>query len=219
MVKCIQQPKDCGKTLAFIQMETLKFLSATGNFINKAMKMEVLTKKGFTLVELLAVISIIALLSTIAIVSLGSARTKARDGKRIADMRQVSTALEQYYADNGGYPAYLSTAQYVVLGDTNHKALCSRNDTGGSSLNTSANCPGATYTVYMGNIPGYPNPPTLGTCTNTTPTANYCYTSDTVWASVASHAGSYSLFWLLEASNTSLGGKNCTTTPNGVTCT
>jgi len=200
-------------------METPRFWISANNFINKAMKMEALTKKGFTLVELLVVISIIALLSTIATVSLGSARAKARDTTRIATMKQLSTALEQYYADQGGYPAYLSTAQYVVLGDTNHKALCSRNDTGGSSINTSANCPGATYTVYMGNIPAYPTPPTLGTCTNTTPTANYCYTSDTVWASAATHAGSYSLFWLLEAKNTVLNGSACTTTPNGVTCT
>lgn len=63
-----------------------------------------LNKKGFTLIELLVVIAIIALLSTIAIVSLGNARQKARDTKRIADIKQIQTALELDYNNTGtGY--------------------------------------------------------------------------------------------------------------------
>lgn len=53
-----------------------------------------MNKKGFTLVELLVVIAIIGLLSTIAVVSLGGARTKARDGKRVADIRTIQSAIE-----------------------------------------------------------------------------------------------------------------------------
>lgn len=51
-------------------------------------------KKGFTLIELLVVIAIIGLLSTLAVVSLNSARGKARDAKRISDVRQMATILE-----------------------------------------------------------------------------------------------------------------------------
>jgi len=59
---------------------------------------------GFTLIELLVVIAIIGLLATIVLVSLNSARSKARDVKRIAGVKQLQTALELYYDKNGSYP-------------------------------------------------------------------------------------------------------------------
>jgi len=61
-------------------------------------------QKGFTLVELLVVISIIALLASIVFASLNSARGKARDARRVADFRQLQTALEFYYDSNNAYP-------------------------------------------------------------------------------------------------------------------
>lgn len=63
-----------------------------------------LNKRGFTLVELLVVISIIGLLSSFAMVSLTSARMKARDALRKGDMAQLRTALVLYFDDNGRYP-------------------------------------------------------------------------------------------------------------------
>lgn len=53
--------------------------------------------RGFTLIELLVVIAIIALLSSVVLASISSSREKARDTKRLADMRQVQIALELYY--------------------------------------------------------------------------------------------------------------------------
>lgn len=61
-------------------------------------------KKGFTLIELLVVIAIIGILSTLAVVSLTSARARARDSRRIADIRNVQSALELYFTDNSAYP-------------------------------------------------------------------------------------------------------------------
>ncbi len=62
-------------------------------------------KKGFTLIELLVVVAIIGLLATLSIVALNTARAKARDAKRVGDIKQIQTALELYYNDNSGYPS------------------------------------------------------------------------------------------------------------------
>ena len=61
-------------------------------------------KQAFTLLELLVVIAIIGIISTLAIVALQGARAKARDAKRISDIRQIQTALELYYNDFSIYP-------------------------------------------------------------------------------------------------------------------
>lgn len=59
--------------------------------------------RAFTLIELLVVVSIIALLSSIAVASLNTTRAKARDAKRVADLKNISTALELYYDKYGQY--------------------------------------------------------------------------------------------------------------------
>lgn len=59
---------------------------------------------GFTLIELLVVIAIIGLLSSVVLASLQGARESSRDARRLQDMKQLQTALEMYYNDNGEYP-------------------------------------------------------------------------------------------------------------------
>ena len=76
-------------------------------------------KKGFTLIELLVVIAIIGLLSSLAMVNLNSARAKARDARRLSDIKQLSTILE-IQATEGTVAAYLETCS----GEADKTYLC-----------------------------------------------------------------------------------------------
>ena len=59
---------------------------------------------GFTLVELLVVISIISVLVTVIAGGFRSSQTRGRDVQRKSDLKQVANALELYYSDYGEYP-------------------------------------------------------------------------------------------------------------------
>ena len=98
-------------------------------------------KKGFTLIELLVVIAIIGLLSTLAVVALGNARQKARDAKRLPDLKQLQTALELYYTDQSAYPS----GSGVTLGDADH-----------ACLNASGFAAAGCASPYMGQVPADP---------------------------------------------------------------
>jgi len=102
--------------------------------------MKQVNRKGFTLIELLVVIAIIGVLSTLAVVALGSARIKARDAKRVADVRQIMSALELYYNDANRYPSSI---------------------TEGAAIATNS-------VTYMNSVPGNPTPADDGTCASNT---------------------------------------------------
>jgi general secretion pathway protein G len=109
-----------------------------------------MNKKGFTLIELLVVIAIIGLLSTLAVVALGNARVKARDSKRLSDLKQMQTALELYYTDQSGYPptsGALGSGDFACLNNAGWQATGCANP-------------------YMGMVPVDPKSPGVYTYTH-----------------------------------------------------
>lgn len=116
-------------------------------------------KKGFTLIELLVVVAIMGLLSALAVVALNQARARARDARRVADIKQIQTALELYYLDHNGYP------NIKAAGDNTIGAMCLDSSNGF----TDASCAG---TTYMAVVPENPQPRADGDC----PSTVYTYT-------------------------------------------
>lgn len=63
-----------------------------------------MSKSGFTLIEMLIVIAVIAILASVILVGLGPVQKQGRDSRRISDLRQVQNGLELYYNKCGFYP-------------------------------------------------------------------------------------------------------------------
>ena len=78
------------------------------------------TKKdfdGFTIVELLIGIVVIGILAALVLNSFQGVQVRSRDTKRKTDQNAMSTQLEVYYNDNGGYPivtAQLNTDTWIT---------------------------------------------------------------------------------------------------------
>lgn len=66
---------------------------------------KIISNKGFTLVEILVVISIIGVLSAVIYASFGEARQDAKNKALRSEMKEVQLALELYRSQNGEYPS------------------------------------------------------------------------------------------------------------------
>ncbi len=62
-------------------------------------------KRGFTIVELLIVIVVIAILAAISIVAYNGIQDRAKNIRVQSDIKQVATLIEMYYAQEGTYPS------------------------------------------------------------------------------------------------------------------
>lgn len=109
---------------------------------------------GFTLIELLVVIAIIGILATFSVISLSNVRTKSRDIKRVADVKQLQTAMELFFNDSSRYP----TEEEFAAGALSFTSS-------GQSI------------VYMAQIPTAPTPAD-GDCTSGDNTYSYFVSSD-----------------------------------------
>ena len=61
-------------------------------------------QKGFTIIELLIVIAIIAILATLVLTNFQNAQAKGRDVARNTDINSIYTKLEEYHNESGAYP-------------------------------------------------------------------------------------------------------------------
>jgi len=71
-------------------------------------------KQGFTLIEILVVLAIIALLISVIVVSTGPQREKAKDAKRQTDIREIMNVMGMCYSDDGQYPDITVDASSIV---------------------------------------------------------------------------------------------------------
>ncbi|MEI6378943.1 MAG: FISUMP domain-containing protein [Candidatus Falkowbacteria bacterium] len=93
---------------------------------------------GFTLIELLVVIVIIGTLAALTMIGLNGSRGKARDVKRVTDVRAIMSALDLYFSNEGLYPSLVTVNQPMA---------------------------GPSGTTYMSKVPANPHPDTDGNCT------------------------------------------------------
>ena len=111
--------------------------------------------RGFTLIELMVVITIIGLLASAVLAGLASARSKARDAQRIQAVKELQKALELYRNGNGGnYPC--STAMPACTSGGNQVNV------NGSASSTIFNAVINTYLTLPQEVFTFSSNPTWG---------------------------------------------------------
>jgi len=114
-------------------------------------------KKGFTLIEILVVVSIIGFLTTIVLVSLNSAKEKAQETAGIQQLKEVKNAINMFYSDNGYYPegnidnleSVLSTGGKVYISEiTDNPQLVYFGTSTGSIICNSGKCPNYSLALW-----------------------------------------------------------------------
>jgi len=111
-------------------------------------------KKGFTLIEMLVVISIIGILAALTLVSYSGAQKQARDTERRSDLNQYRNGLESFAASNNG--AYPIASNDLVSSNLcgsglpleGYLASCPSDPTGGTGYGYRYDSDGSSYTLW-----------------------------------------------------------------------
>ncbi len=69
-------------------------------------------RQGFSLIELVVVVSILAVLAGALIPRVAERMARARDARRLADVQSIKAAIESYYLDRGEFPTPQTNASF-----------------------------------------------------------------------------------------------------------
>lgn len=112
-------------------------------------------KSGFTLVEIMIAVVIIALISILAFSSYANVQKKSRDTRRKGDLKNIQYALEQYYSFCGYlYPTHATgnkVSTSIVCGSTSIMGSVPVDPRNAVRYNMTANA--TTYTICAPNSP------------------------------------------------------------------
>lgn len=142
--------------------------------------------RGFTIVELLIVIVVIAILAAVTVVAYRGIQARSRDGLRKQDIAVIKKALEMYYIDNGRYPP------------SSCASGCKINSSWSSTSDGSwSNLEAALVPKYISKLPSDPQAST------STPPAisagfNYDYVTISAWCGKTTSGQLYILSYRLE---------------------
>lgn len=136
-------------------------------------------QSGFTLVELLVILAIISFLVAAVFLALSRSRQKSRDAKRVADIKQISSALDLFNSHCGAYPVEAT----AIPIDSTQKLFTSSGSCGALSGSSSVNggigpigtVLGASNIVIVAQFVSAPLPPD-GSCTDALSSNQYTYT-------------------------------------------
>lgn len=159
---------------------------------------------GFTIVELLIVIVVIAILASISIVAYSGIQARARDSQRRNDVSEIVKALELYYADNGQYPTSSGAGSTTINSSWSTTA-----DASWQSLSNALK-------TYLNKLPTDPTSTPNGNV-QATGNYNYAYFSAGSYCNGAmtSHQAYLLIYQLEGSSQTNTLTGDCSTTPVG----
>jgi prepilin-type N-terminal cleavage/methylation domain-containing protein len=115
--------------------------------------MNTLSQKGFSLVELLVVITILAIISTVAYTSFSGSTDKAKNSKRLENLASIDTALQLYRQKNNHFPLPAASAPTNLWGYNATAASTQTNtavvvkDSGGAITSLTSAAGGGTVSI------------------------------------------------------------------------